>query len=82
MMSIEGTVIDDIERKQLTWYGQVQRMPEIEHRRRERPKVNWKQGIVRAMSARNLQKLDCKDRKRWRQGIGQRPLVLVLVLVF
>ncbi|XP_044760299.1 uncharacterized protein LOC123317755 [Coccinella septempunctata] len=84
MMGIEGTLMDDIEKRQLIWYGHIQRMSETrlpkqvmnwqpaERRKRGRPKTSWKQGVVKAMSTRNLQELDWEDRRRWRQGVGQR----------
>lgn len=43
-----------------------------ERRRRGRPKTNWKHGVVEAMSTRNLQDVDCEDRGRGKQDVGQR----------
>jgi hypothetical protein len=54
-MGIEGTIINDIERKQLTWYGHVQRMEEKvlpwkvlqwipQGHKKEKTKRNWMDG--------------------------------------
>ncbi|XP_012228171.2 uncharacterized protein [Linepithema humile] len=65
-MGIDGTLYDDIERMQLIWYGHVQRMGEErlpkkimkwvpqQRCKRGRPKKTWKEGVVRAMSTRDL----------------------------
>ncbi|XP_030758794.1 uncharacterized protein LOC115884375 [Sitophilus oryzae] len=62
-IGIEGSLATDIERQQLMWYGDVQRMDDTrlpkqimqwipQHRRkRGRPKKTWKEGVTRAMSA-------------------------------
>ncbi|XP_045466796.1 uncharacterized protein LOC123675482 [Harmonia axyridis] len=83
-MGVEGTIMDGIERKQLIWYGHVQRMgqsrlPKITmewipnmRRRRGRPRKNWMEEIRNAMRDRNLQAGQWKDRKQWILGIGQR----------
>lgn len=83
-MGVEGTVVQDIERQQLRWYGHVQRMPEeripkqtliwipAEKRRRGRPKKSWIEGIKKAMSERNLAEGQWDNRQEWKSGIGQR----------
>lgn len=83
-MGIEGTIMKDIERRQLIWYGHVNRMNDErlpkqclewqppEHRKRGRPKVNWTTGIRKAMSARDLRDDLWQNRKEWNLGIGQR----------
>lgn len=83
-MGIEGSLITDIERKQLVWYGHVQRMEEKRlpkkvmnwmppnRRKRGRPRKTWKEGIAKAMSSRDLREGQWDDRKRWKLDIGQR----------
>lgn len=83
-MGLQDTIIRDIEGKQLTWYGHVQRMTDHrlpkqvmtwipQHKRkRGRPKKTWNEGIRKAMSARNLEEGQWEDRKQWRLDIGQR----------
>ncbi|XP_030757399.1 uncharacterized protein LOC115883217 [Sitophilus oryzae] len=83
-IGIEGSLATDIERQQLMWYGDVQRMDDTrlpkqimqwipQHRRkRGRSKKTWKEGVTRAMSARNLSEGQWNDRKTWKLGIGQR----------
>lgn len=83
-MEIQDTIMDDIERKQLTWYGYVQRMedhrlPEqvmtwMPHykRKKGRSKKTWDEGIRRAMSERNLEEEQWENRRKWRLDIGQR----------
>lgn len=87
-MGIEGTIIDDIERKQLTWYGHVNRMHEgrlpkltmewqpQEKKKRGRPKTSWGTEIRKAMSVRNLEQGQWENRKEWILGIGQRRKTL------
>lgn len=83
-MGIEGSIVTDIDNKQLTWYGHVQRMPETRlpkqvlewqptgRRRRGRPRLEWQKAIQKSMSDRNLIPEDCEDRRGWRIGVGQR----------
>jgi hypothetical protein len=74
-IGLEETITKEIEQKQLTWYGHVQRMaegrlPKIalkwipkQNSVRERPKKNWMEGIRKAMNARNLNEGLWEDRK-------------------
>ena len=83
-IGLEETIVKEIEQKQLTWYGHVQRMvegrlPEIilkwmpkQKRARGRPKKNWVEGIRKAMNERNLNEGQQEDRKQWNLGVGQR----------
>lgn len=83
-MGIEGTIIQDIEQKQLVWYGHIKRMNNNRlpkrimdwfpnrKRKRGRPRKSWSEGIRKAMSVRNLNEEDCEDRRGWKLGIGQR----------
>jgi hypothetical protein len=80
----EETIKKEIEQKQLTWYGHVQRMaegrlPKIalrwmpkQKRARGRRKKNWMEGIRKAMNERNLKEDQWEDRKQWSLGVGQR----------
>lgn len=83
-IGIEGSLTTDIEQKQLIWYGHVQRMNDDRipkrvmqwipqnRRKRGRPKKTWKEGISKAMSARELTEGQWNDRRTWKLGIGQR----------
>ena len=83
-MGIEGTIVNDIEQKQLIWYGHVQRMhneripKQVIHcippgkRKRGRPKKTWMEGIRRSMSEKNLTEDQWENRTGWKLGIGQR----------
>jgi hypothetical protein len=83
-IGVEESIIKEIEQKQLTWYGHVQRMAEKrlpsialrwrpeQRRARGRPKKNWMEGIRKAMNERNLQESQWEDRKQCILGIGQR----------
>jgi hypothetical protein len=83
-IGIEETIIKEIERNQLTWYGHVQRMadgrlPKIafkwmpkKRKAGGRPKKNWMEGIKKAMHERNLNEGQWEDRKQWSLGVGQR----------
>ncbi|KAJ3662828.1 hypothetical protein Zmor_007153 [Zophobas morio] len=83
-MKQEETVIKDIERRQLSWYGHVKHMdnnrlpkqtinwiPQYK-KKRGRPKKIWMEGIRKSMSLRNLHDGQCEDRRQWRLDIGQR----------
>ncbi|XP_044745151.1 uncharacterized protein LOC123307015 [Coccinella septempunctata] len=84
IMQVERTIIDEIQRRQLIWYGHVERMcderlPKMilkwtppERRKRGRPKKTWFEGIEKAMSERNLHPGDWQDKKAWRLGTGRR----------
>lgn len=88
MMNVETDMVQQIQHKQLQWYGHVERMqderiPKMvmkwcprERRRRGRPKTTWMQGIRKAMSARDLNDGDWNDRQRWRVETGRRRRTL------
>ena len=83
-IGLEETIVKEIEQKQLTWYGHVQRMvegrlPKIalklmpkQKRPRGRPKKNWMESIRKAMKERNLNEGKWEDRRQWSIGVGQR----------
>lgn len=83
-MGIEGTITQDIEKKQLIWYGHVERMNNTRwpkkiinwqprgRRKQGRPKLEWQKSVHKAMSERNLSTEDCTNRTGWKLGIGQR----------
>ncbi|XP_045477899.1 uncharacterized protein LOC123683046 [Harmonia axyridis] len=88
LMGVDGTLYEDIEAKQLIWYGHLQRMDEqrlpkkvfewvpAQRRKRGRPKKTWNEGVIKAMSSRDLRQGQWNDRKGWRKGIGQRQTTL------
>ena len=65
-MDAQDTILDDVTRKQLIWYGHIERMnqtrlPKIminwKHegrKKRSRPRRTWRDGIYTAMSGRGL----------------------------
>jgi len=83
-IGLEETIIKEIEQNQLAWYGHVQRMaegrlPKIalkwipkQKRARGRPKINWMEGIRKAINERNLNEGQWEDKKQWSLGVGQR----------
>jgi hypothetical protein len=81
-------VIDIIEQKRLQWYGHVKRMPEgripklimdwipRERRKIGRPKKMWMEGVQAAMTTRNLETFQCRNREEWRLVSGRRRQLL------
>jgi hypothetical protein len=88
MMGIEDSLIDNIEKKQLHWYGHMRRMNNARiplkvwnwspqrNRRRGRPRRRWKEDIARAMERRNIEEDAWQDRQKWRFDCDKRPVVL------
>ena len=78
-MGVKGKpdIIDIIEKKRLQWCGDVKRMPEaripklimewlpLERRKRGRPRKMWMEGVQAAMTKRNLE----PDQWRNRNGV-------------
>jgi hypothetical protein len=70
--------IDIIEKKRLHWYGHVKRMSEEsipklimewipqERRKRGRPRKTWMEGVQAAMTTRNLEPDQRRNRDEWR----------------
>jgi hypothetical protein len=83
-MDAQDMILDDITRKQLIWYGHVERMdpkrlqkimthwkPEGK-KQRGRPRRTWKAGIYRAMNERDLRMGDWNNRRQWNMKVGRR----------
>jgi hypothetical protein len=80
-MNVTRSLLDDIETKQLQWYGHVQRMEERRlpkeftkslppgRRNRGRPKLSWAEGIRGLMGEKGLVEEDWNDRHSWRKKI-------------
>jgi len=76
-MGIESSIMDDIERKQLAWYGYVQRMDGNRlpkqimewippgKRKRARLRTTWEMGVRKAMNERNLAGEQWNNRREW-----------------
>jgi hypothetical protein len=84
----EAGIIDIIEKKRLQWYGQVKRMP-VERipklimewvpearRKRGRPRKMWMEGVQTAMTARNLEQDQQRNREEWCLVSGRRRQLL------
>ena len=77
-----------IEKKRLQWYGQVKRMPEEripklimgwipwERRKRGRPRKTWTEGVQAAITTRNLEPDQWRNREEWRLVSGRRRQLL------
>jgi hypothetical protein len=86
IMGVKGKpdIIDIIEKKTLQWYGYVKRMSEDripklilewapeERRKRGRPRKTWMEGVHAAMTARNLEQDQRRNREEWRLVCGRR----------
>jgi hypothetical protein len=85
-MGVKGKpdIIDIIEKKILQWYGHVKRMPEDripklimewipeERRKRGCPRKIWMEGVQAAMTARNLEPDQWRNREEWCLVSGRR----------
>jgi hypothetical protein len=85
-MGVKGKpdIIDTIEKKRLQWYGHVKRMPEDrtpklilewvpqERRKRGRPRKTWMEEVHAAMTARNLEQDQWRNREELRLVSGRR----------
>jgi len=79
---------DIIEKKRLQWYGHVNRMPEErvpklimdwipwERRKRGRPRKEWMEGVEAAMTTRNLEPDQWRNREELRLVSGRRRQLL------
>jgi len=85
IMGVKGKpdVIDIIEQKRLQWSGHIKRMPEEripklivdwiprERRKRGRPGKTWMEGVQAAMTSRNLETNQWRNREEWRLVSGR-----------
>jgi hypothetical protein len=90
IMGVKGKtdIIDIIEKKRLQWYGHVKRMPEeripklimewVPEKRRKRglPRKTWMERAQAAMTARNLEQDQWRNREEWRLVSGRRRQLL------
>jgi len=90
IMGVKGKpdIIDIIEQKRIQWYGHVKRMPEEtmpnlimdwiprERRKRGRPRKTWMEGVQAAMTRRNLEPDQWRNREEWRFVSGRRRQML------
>ena len=75
-------------KKRLKWYGHVKRMPEeripklimewvpLERRKRGRPRKMWMEGLQAAMTTRNLETNQWRNREEWHLVSGRRQQLL------
>jgi hypothetical protein len=80
IMRVKGKldIIDIIEKKRLQWYGHLKRMPEKripklilewvpqERQKSGSPRKTWMKGVHAAMTARNLEQDQWRNREEWR----------------
>jgi len=83
-IDVQDMILDDITRKQLIWYGHVERMdptrlPRIMiywkpegRKQRGRPRRTWKDGIYTAMNERDLRMGEWNNRRQWNMKVGRR----------
>ena len=90
MLGVKGKpdIIDIIKKKRLQRYGHVKRMPEerisklimewvpLERRKRVRPRKTWMEGVQAAMTTRNLETDQWRNREEWRLVSGRRRQLL------
>jgi hypothetical protein len=81
-------IIDIIEKKRLQWFGHVKRMTEEripklimewipeERRKRGRSRKTWMEGVQAAMTLKNLQPDQWRNREEWRLVSGRRRQLL------
>jgi hypothetical protein len=86
IMGVRGTA-DSIEKKRLQWCGHVKRMPEeripelimewipLERRKRGRTRKTWV-GVQSAVTTRNLEPDQWRNREEWRLVSGRRRQLL------
>ena len=90
IMGVKGKpdIIDTIEQKRLQWYGHYKSMPEEripklimnwiprERRKRGRPRKTWMEEVQAAMTTRNLEPDQWRNREEWRLVSGRRRQLL------
>jgi len=89
IMGVKGKldIIDITEKKRLQWYGHVKRMPKEripklimdwipwERRKRGHPRKTWMEGVPAAMTTRNLEPDQWRNREQWRLVSRRRQLL-------
>jgi hypothetical protein len=87
-MKRKPDIIDIVEKKRLQCYGHVKRMsaeriPKLiiewileERRKRGRPRKTWMEGVQAAMTGRNLEQDQWRNREEWRLVSGRRRQLL------
>jgi hypothetical protein len=80
-MDVQDMILDEITRKQLIWYGHVERMgptrlPNImihwkpEGRKKQgRPRRTWKDGMYTAMNERDLRMGEWNNQMQWNMAV-------------
>lgn len=80
-LNLQENIIDRMERRQLQWFGHVQRMSDERwpkkvlnwsppgRRKRGRPRYMWRGRIIEAMRARGLEDGSWNNREEWKKGI-------------
>jgi hypothetical protein len=80
-MNVTRSILDDINTKQLKWYGHVQSMEEEKlpkqviklnppgRWKQGRPKLTWLEGIRGLMGEKGIVEEDWNDRDKWRKKI-------------
>jgi hypothetical protein len=90
IMGVKGKpdIIDTIKKKRLQRYGHVNRMSEeripklimewmpLERRKRGRPRKTWMEGVQAAMTTRNLEPDQWRNREEWRLVSGRQRQLL------
>jgi hypothetical protein len=85
-MDAKEMILDEITRKQLIWYGHVERMDPTRllkimiywkpegTKKRGRPRRTWKDGIqvYAAMKERGLRMGEWNNRRQWNVAVGRR----------
>ena len=83
-MDAQDMILDDITRKQLIWYGHVERMDPTRlqrimihwkpegRKKRGRPWRTCKDGIYTAMNERDLRRGEWNNRRQWNMKVGRR----------
>jgi hypothetical protein len=92
-MDPPDTVLDEITRKQLIWYGHIERMdptrlPKIVtnwklegKKKRGCPRRTWKAGIYTAMRERGLRMGEWNNRRHWNMEVGRRRKVYIYIYI-
>ena len=83
-MEAPDTILDEIIRKQLIWYGHVERMDPKQlpiimiswkpagMKKQVRPRITWKYGLYTTMSERGLRMGEWNNRRQWNMEVGRR----------